>query len=976
MNSLARHLPLFTLWAAAAIGSAQTITTVAGGGPADGTLAVSVALGPVASGNSVAVDSAGNLYVAAGALNRVFKVTPAGALSTVAGNGAAAYSGDGASATSAELNSPQGVAVDSAGNLFIADNGNRRIRKVSGGIITTVAGNGITAYLGDGGQATSASLFSPSALALDKSGNLFLIDDNVVREVAGGIITTVVGNGSYGYSGDNVPAATASLAGPTGLAVDSAGNIYIADRYNNRIRKVAGGVIASVAGNGTPAYAGDGMAATAASLYFPAGVAVGADGSLYIADSGDQRVRKVAGGVINTFAGNGTPGSTGDGAQATAATLAVPFGVALDTAGNAYIATLGDSRVRKVAGGIIGTVAGNGNIAYSGDGGLATSAQLYTPSGVAFDRAGNLYIADALGARVYRVSGGAITSIAGNGTPGYSGDGKAATSAQLDNPMGIAFDGAGNLYIADSGNNCIRQVSAGIITTVAGTGVAGHIGDGAQAVNAQLWFPTGVAVDPAGNLLIADTGSHRIRKVTAGVINNFAGNGNYGYGGDGAQAVNAELASPHGVAVDAAGNVYVADTSNDRVRVIANGVITTLAGNGTPGSTGDGGPAMQASIYEPATVAVDASGNVYFDSGFGRVRRVAGGVITTLAGVDTFTFGFSGDGGPAPRALLNYPSGVVADAAGDVWIADMMNGRVRQVAAPTTVTADLVTPSAGSGSQTITFRFSDPKGWQDLDVVNVLINNFLDGRQSCYLAYSRTQNVLYLVNDAGTGLLPGLTLGGTGNVSNGQCAVGAAGSSATGLGNTLTLTLNMVFSAGFAGNKIVYLASRDLGTGNSGWQALGTWTVPGAATGTVSVGTVSPAHGAGTGQTLTFTFTDTKGFQNLGVMDILINNFLDGRQACYLAYSQPLAVLYLVNDTGSGLLPGLTLGGAGSVSNSQCTVSGATSSAAGSANTLTLTLSVSFSPAFAGNRVIYMAALDAAGGNNTGWQAMGSWTVQ
>jgi len=287
-----------------------------------------------------------------------------------------------------------------------------------------------------------------------------------------------------------------------------------------------------------------------------------------------------------------------------------------------------------------------------------------------------------------------------------------------------------------------------------------------------------------------------------------------------------------------------------------------------------------------------------------------------------------------------------------------------------------VNPASGSGSgQTMSFTFNDPRGWQDLDVVNVLINNFLDGRSACYLAYSRSAGVLYLVADNGGTLSQGLTPGGAGSVSNSQCTVAGAGSSASGNGNTLTLTLNLSFNAAFAGNKIVYLAARDLEGGNSGWQALGVWQVPSFATFPSAAG-VNPARGAGSSATLTFTFNDTKGVQDLGVVNVLINNFLDGRQACYVAYSQPFQVLYLVGDAGGGLSAGVTLGGSGSVSNSQCTVSAAGSLASGSGTTLTLTLSISFTAAFDGNRVIYAAARDSAEANNSGWQAVGSWTVQ
>lgn len=286
-----------------------------------------------------------------------------------------------------------------------------------------------------------------------------------------------------------------------------------------------------------------------------------------------------------------------------------------------------------------------------------------------------------------------------------------------------------------------------------------------------------------------------------------------------------------------------------------------------------------------------------------------------------------------------------------------------------------VTPAYGTGtSQSMTFTFSDPRGTADLDVVNVLINNFLDGRNACYLAYSRPGGTLYLVADDG-GTLLGLALNGSGSVSNSQCTVNASGSSVSPAGTILTLTLNLSFTSGFAGNKIVYMAARDLQGGNSGWQALGTWCVPGYYT-TPSVTAVTPARGTASNQAFTFTFSDTKGAADLGVINALINGSLDGRQACYVAYSQPGQVLYLVSDAGGGLSQGLPLGGMGSVSNSQCTINAAGSSASTSGSTLTLTLNIAFAPTFDGNRVVYLAARDKTEANNSGWQAMGTWTVE
>jgi len=295
-----------------------------------------------------------------------------------------------------------------------------------------------------------------------------------------------------------------------------------------------------------------------------------------------------------------------------------------------------------------------------------------------------------------------------------------------------------------------------------------------------------------------------------------------------------------------------------------------------------------------------------------------------------------------------------------------------------------VSPASGSGSsEVMSFTFNDPRGWQDLDIVNVLIGNFLDGRNVCYLAYSRSAGVLYLVADNGGTLSSGLALGGSGSVSNSQCTVAGAASSASGSGNTLTLTLNMLFSAGFGGNKVVYLAARDLEGGNSGWQALGVWQAVFTPAGTIAVVSLTPARGAavsGTAQAFIATLTDSMGTGDFGVVNVLVNNFIDGRNACYLAYVAASNSLLLVDDGGDagGPFAGSMVlnGGAAVIQNSQCSVNGPGSSAVKNGNTLTLTLNVTFKAPFAGNRIVWVAGRDAAGGNNTDWQAMATTSVQ
>jgi sugar lactone lactonase YvrE len=333
------------------------------------------------------------------------------------------------------------------------------------------------------------------------------------------IITTVAGKNSVGYSGDGGPATNASLNSPSGVAFDAFGNLYIADQTNNRIRKVdTNGNITTVAGKSFSGYSGDGGPATNAYLYLPSGVAFNASGNLYIADQKNNLIRKVdTNGIITTVAGGGTPTypSIGDGGAATNASLSVPTGVTFDAFGNMYIADRYNHRIRKVdTAGNITTVAGK-SLGYSGDGGIATNATLALPFGVAFDAFGNLYIADSNNQRIRKVdTNGIITTVAGKNGSGYSGDGVAATNATLSFPFGVACDAFDNLYIADRNNNRIREVdSNGIITTVAGNGSSGYSGDGSAATNASLNLPIGVAFDSSGNLYIADQNNERIREV-------------------------------------------------------------------------------------------------------------------------------------------------------------------------------------------------------------------------------------------------------------------------------------------------------------------------------------------------------------------------------------------------------------------------------------------------------------------------------
>jgi sugar lactone lactonase YvrE len=679
------------------------IYTTVGGGNGDGGLATNAVVDPRGAAACSRLPSLpADLYIADGKGNRVRKVDGVtGLVSTVAGTGVSGFSGDGGQATQAQLSFPVDVACDSIGNLYIADGGNsRRVRKVdSTGRITTVAGNGSPAFSGDNGPAIQAGL-TPYALALDGGGNIYIADpDNRrVRIVdARGTITTIAGTGVNGYATDGQIASQANLGFPSGVATDPQGRLYIVDYNNKVVYRVSNGIINLFAGNYIPSFGGDGGPATGASLLFPNRAAVDATGNVFIADQGNNRVRRVdTAGIITTVAGNGTIGSTGDGGPGTQASLFPLRGLAADQFNNVYIACSvsttdlwsRDNRVRKLnSSGVISTIVGISN---NGDGGLATSA-IVDPQGLGMEPGSgpqDLYIADGRNNQVRRVDAvtGIITTAAGTGGAGFSGDNGLATNARLSGPSDVALDRNGNLYIGDQSNSRVRRVDTrGYITTVAGNGTFGYSGDGGTAVNAAISYPTGIDIDDNGNLFIADRYNYRIRKVTPqGVISTVAGNGKYNpldLSGDGSQATQVQIGVPTDVAVAPDGSFYIADNASHRVRKVrSNGIIITVAGNGNYGSSGDGGLAVNALLNAPYRVALDAQGNLFIsDYANNRVRRVdvVTGIITTVAG--TGIAGVDGDGGAATLASLYGATGLTLDSSNNLYIAQAASARVRVV---------------------------------------------------------------------------------------------------------------------------------------------------------------------------------------------------------------------------------------------------------------------------------------------------------
>ncbi|MFN8672160.1 MAG: hypothetical protein U0457_08805 [Candidatus Sericytochromatia bacterium] len=637
--------------------------------------------------NSIIFDSSNNMYISDNGNNRIRKVDKiTGIITTIVGTGVAGFSGDNGQAINAQLNSPNNITFDSLGNLYIADSGNNRIRKVDKitGIITTVVGTGVAGFSGDNGLAINAqlgslSVISPSCIAFDSLDNMYISDttNHRIRKIdkITGIITTVVGTGVAGFSGDNGLATNAQLVNPSGIAFDSLGNLYIADSINNRIRKVdkITGIITTL---------------FSSKLSNPNSIALDINGNIYVNNRFTHDIKKFdkITGIITNISGVGVFGFSGDNGQAINAQLNSPNNITFDSLGNLYIADGGNNRIRKIdkITGIITTVVGG-----IGDNGLASNAKLVNPSGIAFDSLNNMYIVDSSN-RIRKVDKitGIITTIAGNGVAGFSGDNGLAINAQLNLPNNITFDSLGNLYITDGGNNRIRKVdkNTGIITTIAGTGIAGFSGDNGLAINAQL-IPVGLAFDSLGNLYIADGSNNRIRKIDkiTGIITTIAGNGVAGFSGDNGQAISAQLNWPNNITFDSLDNMYISDYGNNRIRKIdkITGVITTIAGNGVNSFSGDNGLAINAQLNIITGIIFDSLGNMYIsDYGSNRIRKIdkITGIITTITG--TGLLGFSGDNEQGIFAQLFHPLGIAFDLLGNLYIADSDNNRIRKVTLP------------------------------------------------------------------------------------------------------------------------------------------------------------------------------------------------------------------------------------------------------------------------------------------------------
>jgi uncharacterized protein (TIGR03437 family) len=659
------------------------------------------------------------------------------------------FNGNGQPALNAPLSGFQQIQTDSSGNVIFADTNNQVVSRLnSDGTLTVLAGNGIAGFTGDGGPAQRASLRFPSDAVMDRAGNLYIYDSEnyrIRRVTPDGIISNYAGTGANGYMGDGGPATQAQIEYGGKMTVDATGNLYFTDPVDTVIRRITpAGIISTYAGNGqfaTGPNDGNNGPAAQASLGFAAGaLVVDSAGNLYISEDGTNQIRKIAtNGIITTFAGSGTAGFM-DG-PALAAEFSAPYGIAFDAAGDLFVADVNNGVVRKISAGVVSTVAGTPVFGYSGDGGPALAATFKFPEGVTVGGDGNLYIEDAGNFRIREVSANqTITTVAGNGQFDSTPDGTPAVSATLSGPNYISFDPQGRLLIADTADYTIRRVNLdGTIQTIAGQGIQGYgqgyeAAFGAPATQSLLGTPRQAVADAKGNIYISDQYASVIYIVTPdGNLNIYAGQiGDAQYGGDNIPATTSGLALPQGLALDQSGNLYIADPPTNRIReVLTNGTIITFAGTGTAGYSGDGGPANQAALNYPQSVAFDSKGDLIIaDRENNRLRMVTpDGNITTIAGNGANAS--SGNGGPAIAAGLNNPFVVAADSAGDIFLIETGGTTVREIAPNGTISlvAGNGQPGlAGDGGPAIQASLSGGDGLAADATGNLYIADFNNNR--------------------------------------------------------------------------------------------------------------------------------------------------------------------------------------------------------------------------------------------------------
>jgi sugar lactone lactonase YvrE len=659
-----------TAWGQSNYATPYTFTTFAGNAPAgaDGPGLAARFKGPC----GMALDSAGNLYVADTGDDTIRKVTPAGAVSTLAGSVGRSGTADG-TGPAALFSNPQGVAVDSAGNVYVADTGNDLIRKITpAGVVTTLAGG---QWGGSADGTGSAAAFNyPTGIVVDGAGNLYVSDcyNETIRKITpDGTVTTFAGTATYGGDTDGT-GAYARFLQPYGLALDSAGNLYVADSANNRIRKITPeAVVTTLPGEG---------------FNTPTWVAVDSAGTFYVSDSGNEAIRAItSAGVVTTLAGTLGQSGSADGTGA-AAMFNGPAGILVLSHGGLLVADSGNDTIRAITSAdVVTTIAGTGPIQSGSADGTGGAAKFNGPTAVAADSEGNLYVADTGNDTIRKVTPAeVVTTLAGLAGHSGSADGK-GSAARFNQPSGVAVDDAGNVYVADTGNYTIREITPqGAVSTLAGTpGVNGTV-DGTGA-GAQFGSPTGVAVDSSGNVYVADLRNDTIRKIApGGLVTTFAGATGQSGSANGSGGT-ARFTDPNGVAVDSAGNVYVADTGNQLIRKISpSGAVSTLAGGGA--SFASDGTGSAANFTAPDSVAVDNADNVYVADNYEEeIRKITpAGAVTTLGG---WSFlgeshgvppNYGNEEGTGPGAEFADPSGVAVDSSGNVYVADTGNNSIRK----------------------------------------------------------------------------------------------------------------------------------------------------------------------------------------------------------------------------------------------------------------------------------------------------------
>jgi len=708
-------VPRVLLFALAVCLSAQQVVTTFAGTewvfPGNGAPALDAPLGPDLTGT---VDPQGRLVYADSLNHVVARVETSGNITVIAGNGVRGFSGDGGDARRASFDSPRGVAIDAEGNIYISDGRNYRVRRVTpGGVISTVAGTGTYGTSGDGGPGTAATL-SPWRLSLDTAGNLYIADydqSRLRRLGTNGIITTIGGNGKNTYSGDGRPAVDSSFV-PFDVHVDSVNRILVTDVVNFRVYRIGtDGIINTIAGTGIRGFSGDGGRAVSAMVTNVEGISSDPAGNVYLADTSNRRIRRVTPtGIITTVAGGADGEITTAPTGSLDAAIGLVVSIARDLQGRFFISDVDASRVMLLTADLrsISKIAGNGKFKELLPRTPASLVTMTEPLGLTVASNGTVYYSEHGGHRIAKIDpDGTVTRVTGNGVYSCCIDGP-AESGRVGSPAGLAVAPDGGLIVVDSHNQKVRRIANGVISSIAGqTFIAGFSGDGGPAGDARLNYPRGVAIDTAGNIFIADADNHRIRRIdTRGIITTFAGNGTGGYSGDGGRATEASLYYPEGLAFNPAGELLIADYSNHRIRAVSTaGIIRTIAGTGANANGDDGTPALQAGVRFPAGLACDRAGNIYVTlDGTGYTRRIdSNGIIRTFAGV--FRYGYGGDGGSPLAASFNRPLNVAVGPNGDVYIADYGNNRIRVVrnlALTTTLSPSPVnlTAIAGSGSST------------------------------------------------------------------------------------------------------------------------------------------------------------------------------------------------------------------------------------------------------------------------------------